>query len=385
MRHSKLLYLRNLFPYQIILQMMLIYSLLAQNTDPGNHATFPLNCMNCHSCAKPTYEEPCLKIFPEFSRKGVSVHHTSEDAPEIITITKLTNLYEPSEFSHRKHAEMAEMGSGCTQCHHFNPPGDIVPCSKCHLPQSSESDINRLGLKGAYHRQCMNCHREWSNKLECESCHQYQGPVGNRMDLTHKIEKDIQKLTSIQLPGKKIILTEMDEDSLVTFYHDEHITLFGLTCQDCHRNESCSKCHNREKQFVSEREPHQNCITCHEAAIEDACQKCHDKMEKPPFNHSRTGFALVKYHSEISCTECHKKNSFTRLGRQCSRCHSSWSPESFQHIVTGFVLDENHAEQDCETCHIDGNFTNKPRCDDCHDEIAFPKNQPGRFLLSRVR
>jgi len=115
--------------------------------------------------------------------------------------------YEPVGFSHRIHDEL--VGGDCGACHHrfatsendrvgedlktFHEAIDIKlggPCSFCHdnmeqnPPQSCNrchglsgepDDPARIGLKGAYHRQCIGCHesrlKPASAPTACASCH----------------------------------------------------------------------------------------------------------------------------------------------------------------------------------------------------------------------
>jgi octaheme c-type cytochrome (tetrathionate reductase family) len=115
--------------------------------------------------------------------------------------------YEPVAFAHRIHDELA--GGDCGVCHHryswdeddrvgediaeLHDSIDVPiggPCSSCHEdmadnpPQScarchglpNEADApSRLGLKGAYHRQCIGCHERHMEPApaptECNSCH----------------------------------------------------------------------------------------------------------------------------------------------------------------------------------------------------------------------
>ena len=115
--------------------------------------------------------------------------------------------YEPVGFSHRIHDELT--GGDCGVCHHryataegdrvgmdikeLHAPMDIKlggPCSSCHddmaknPPQSCSrchglpnepDEPSRIGLKGAYHRQCIGCHERQlkpaSAPTDCASCH----------------------------------------------------------------------------------------------------------------------------------------------------------------------------------------------------------------------
>jgi octaheme c-type cytochrome (tetrathionate reductase family) len=115
--------------------------------------------------------------------------------------------YEPVAFAHRIHDELT--GGDCGVCHHRyswdedDRVGEGIaelhesievpiggPCADCHAdmtenpPQSctrchglpNEVDAPaRLGLKGAYHRQCIGCHERHMQPApaptECNSCH----------------------------------------------------------------------------------------------------------------------------------------------------------------------------------------------------------------------
>lgn len=372
--------MKNLVNKQIIVFALIGFCmspLFGQTGDPAHHATLDLNCSSCHSCETPTYENPCLNCCPDFTREGISVHHSPEMAPDTIYINVLSNLYGPSVFSHLAHAEMAEMSGGCVSCHHFNPPGAIAACSDCHSAEQKRSDLSKPGLKGAYHQQCLNCHREWSNEVECLSCHAYKG---SDVSVEPKPVKTLN-LEPIIAPVKIVKETELEDQPIVTFYHDQHISLYGYTCVDCHRNESCASCHNRSRDVTMDKEPHENCMSCHEADIDEDCGKCHDTVEKKPFNHAGTGFKLKAYHEVLACKSCHgEKKGFTRLNRSCTSCHKGWAVGNFNHAATGFQLDESHAEHECEVCHTERKFTAVPTCDMCHDEMTYPAEKPGRTV-----
>ncbi len=125
--------------------------------------------------------------------------------------------YEPVGFSHRIHDEI--VGGDCGVCHHRyasaanDRVGDDIttlhasidvklggPCSACHdnmesnAPQSCRrchglpdepDDPARIGLKGAYHRQCIGCHERQlkpaSAPTACNSCHHPWTPDHSRL------------------------------------------------------------------------------------------------------------------------------------------------------------------------------------------------------------
>jgi len=361
--------------------LLIIQIGLAQSGNQVHHAQMPLNCQECHSCSKPTYEKPCLKILPNFTRSTITVFHSADQAPEIIKIDTLEGEYGPTIFTHKLHAEMAFMSGGCKSCHHFNPPGKVLTCIECHKPQSEMTDLSKPGLKGAYHRQCLNCHREWSHSTNCTVCHARTDGGGPSAEIEDKAEFKTVSHPEIETPGKVVYETEFDEGPIITFFHNEHVNLFNLSCESCHQNESCARCHDtHDKAAAEDSEMHENCIDCHEEAIGENCSKCHDTKERKPFDHARTGWPLNRYHADLYCSECHGSGVFTKLSSKCTSCHKNWEYGKFDHKVTGLALDEMHTENDCDICHLNRNFNKKPDCSACHDEMSFPENVPGKLI-----
>jgi len=154
----------------IIFAVNITFAQQAKNED---HEKFVFDCSTCHICEKPTKKNPCLKECPRFEL--ITIHHSPEEGPEVIIMDgkyEGNDIYDKVIFTHRLHAEMSGMSSGCAMCHHYNPPGSILPCKDCHEIERSRRDITKPDLKGAYHRQCMNCHREWEHTVDCISCHE---------------------------------------------------------------------------------------------------------------------------------------------------------------------------------------------------------------------
>jgi hypothetical protein len=100
------------------------------------------------------------------------------DTPETLTLDILTKQYGPVEFPHGYHAEMA---GDCTSCHHHSAEGSTPACGECHeaitvYHYSGVQGEPSIGLKGAYHLQCMGCHQEMeSGPLGCTDCHEKEG------------------------------------------------------------------------------------------------------------------------------------------------------------------------------------------------------------------
>ena len=83
------------------------------------------------------------------------------------------NLYGTVRFMHKKHAGFLK---DCFVCHHQRPADpkalETTRCSACHQRAFNPLLPGRIGLKGAHHRQCMNCHKKWDKgPVDCMECH----------------------------------------------------------------------------------------------------------------------------------------------------------------------------------------------------------------------
>ncbi len=357
----------------------------AQNKIHKTLTYHSLNCSTCHACEIPTRENPCLKACPR--EYMIRIDQKPQDAPKYLTINKIkeTDIYEPVVFSHLTHSEMADISGGCRTCHHYNPPGNVIACSECHEAQRKSTDVSKPDLMGAFHRQCMNCHIAWSGSTDCILCHQLKGKET-------KIVKETKPTPvkrvhpEIEVPDKILFSTaSYTTGKLVTFYHREHINLFGYECGDCHSNDNCVKCHkkNRIVKTVKKslKEIHKKCSNCHDTDSKSNCKTCHSEKVKSPFNHlERTGFDISKYHSKLKCNRCHtRENQFTGLNSECKFCHSEWNFNNFKHSVTGLKLDDIHTEFECNNCHKEPTYSNND-CTDCHDDKLYPKDKPGHLV-----
>lgn len=360
----------------------------AQQSPGKNHSMLNINCKSCHVCEVPTKDDPCLVACPR--EKYITVFQKPEQTPEVIVIDQLSDRYGPVYFSHKIHAQMSEMSGSCQACHHFNTLGPILKCNSCHESSRKREDIRLPDLKGAYHRQCMDCHREWSHETGCNSCHELKKNLKDtkQEEVNRKIAGKEHPV--VVQPMRLVYQTNSDKGKMVTFYHDDHSKLFGISCTTCHKQESCTKCHdvsrksNGKLKVVSTKktfeEQHKNCISCH--SKNETCSKCHSDKVLEPFDHAKkTGWALGKYHTKLSCTKCHGSNlPFKKVSNKCSSCHRDWSNENFKHSVTGLQLDETHLGLSCEDCHLESNFAVKPSCANCHEGYVYPKVKPGKLV-----
>ena len=130
---------------------------------------------------------------------------------------------------------MAQMNLDCGTCHHYSPPGQVAPCKDCHSVAAESSDLRKPNLKGAYHRQCLSCHREWSHDTKCVVCHTpkeggaMEAP-GERSDRHHGCFA-----SGDYGADEESLYNALSAGPVVTFQHKEHIDVFGFKCVNCHK------------------------------------------------------------------------------------------------------------------------------------------------------
>lgn len=333
-------------------------------------------CAGCHACEEPTRENPCLVACPRHAGKFVG-QHRADEGPEVVLIDQLANLYEPVVFAHRLHADMSEMTGGCENCHHYSEESGTIPaCRECHEVTRNTADLNMPALKGAYHRQCMNCHVDWSHDTACAFCHAEAN--GDPAAVPHD-PTDIVGVPHpmIEATPSYNYETSYAEGPVVTFHHEDHVDMFGLDCVACHRGDSCAKCHDSNGTKEPVKLDHvTSCYSCHG---ERDCAFCHSQEPKPQFDHAvSVGWKLEPYHGEVQCQTCHgDPKTFRTPSGHCADCHIHWEVGSFNHAVTGLALSEDHLDLDCDSCHLDMTMEGKPSCEDCHDDAMYPEYLPG--------
>lgn len=335
-------------------------------------------CAECHVCSTPTLSDPCLRNCP---RPRVTPEEL-KIGPDEISINEIESEYGPVQFSHRLHAEMTAMDRGCQDCHHFQEIGGITACKNCHPANAADENLEQPSLKGAYHRQCLGCHQEWSHDTACEICHVKKGMEAPPSHAG--MPKSGSRFKGLVQPEKKVWHSTYGGGTVVTLFHRNHTDTYGIDCASCHHAEGCASCHAKSEETTTEirhteEALHGICNSCH---AEMSCDQCHQKQEAQAFSHNRTGFPLKGYHEQLTCRRCHgKPDHFTKPSPNCNGCHKSWDMATFKHDKTGLALNETHAEVSCEECHTNRDFALTPTCAGCHDpDITYPTSLPGTKL-----
>jgi len=154
-----------------------------------------LSCQNCHMAENSSEtRNPDNKMMAAMvleSREPITATYDNADIPENVKIGALMNKYEPVKLPHRKIVNTLfnnikdnklanyfhhEKGTICQGCHHNSPASKKPPkCASCHGQPFNEKDPFKPGLMAAYHRQCMECHKEMGIiqpvATKCTACH----------------------------------------------------------------------------------------------------------------------------------------------------------------------------------------------------------------------
>ncbi len=193
--------------------------------------------------------------------------------PDDCRLYHLADQYETVIFSHSNHVDYAD---DCETCHHHSSKVEAAPpCRGCH--GFTTGDLRFPGLKGAYHRQCMNCHREMeAGPLECEGCHAKAGPENGKSHLDLALEAVHDEIELGHLVRKF---------GPVNFDHLLHVEVTD-NCVICHHEEkdyektpACRECHNTRVDLKNAY--HKQCLACHKTDDQGPtdCEDCHESRE----------------------------------------------------------------------------------------------------------
>ena len=295
--------------------------------------------------------------------------------PEECVLYHLVDIYEPTVFSHANHVEYDE---DCEVCHHHSSEVEkFPPCRECH--GIAFKSLDKPGLKGAYHRQCMNCHRQMdSGPLGCQECHKKREPIAvSQEDLARKYVQDTMKLGHLSKDFAEVV-----------FNHKLHVELTAH-CEDCHHHHTenevtppCRECHNHQKTEEGSKvlglhdAYHEQCLKCHRASSKKGkksplqCTDCHLSKKAPAS--VELGKLAKKYvpvefdhemHTETTdyCTDCHHANTTYDRIVKCDTCHKPGKAEEGKTNLKKAYHDQ------CINCHKEQD-EGPQDCGDCHEE-----------------
>jgi octaheme c-type cytochrome (tetrathionate reductase family) len=94
-------------------------------------------------------------------------HHRFASGPEDRVGQDMTKMHDE--------IEVRITGASCLSCHADLTEKKFQKCSQCHSASNEADFPARIGLKGAYHRQCIGCHQNQpataKAPTDCASCH----------------------------------------------------------------------------------------------------------------------------------------------------------------------------------------------------------------------
>ena len=158
-----------------------------------------LSCQKCHMAPVLPSTQSASKNDDSIAARALLDSRTAVTAslpdallkaiPRNVVLKTLSNQYEPVDFPHRKivQALMQHIGdnklagmfhlnpmTSCQGCHHNSPAADKPPkCQSCHNKPFNMDNPQAPGLMGAYHQQCMGCHKAMGieKPMGCTECH----------------------------------------------------------------------------------------------------------------------------------------------------------------------------------------------------------------------
>lgn len=110
-----------------------------------------------------------------FGVKDITHSYFLLDSP---IIKSQEDYFGPVRFMHSKHAATL---NDCAVCHHARPTGpeasETTRCSACHQEAFNPEYPERIGLKAAYHLNCIQCHEKMDKgPADCIGCHRKNPP-----------------------------------------------------------------------------------------------------------------------------------------------------------------------------------------------------------------
>ncbi|WP_372933132.1 hypothetical protein [Mariniphaga sediminis] len=280
--------------------------------------------------------------------------------------------------------------SNCTSCHqdvHRNKFGN--DCRKCH----NEFSFHEIKSLSAFnHNRTDFPLRGMHQAVNCKSCHSgsYTQPVAhNHCSDCHSDYHENQFQKNGASPDCAVCHS-VNGFSPSSFGIERH-NQSEFALEGAHLATPCFACHFQEEKW-NFANPATDCIDCHENIHKNVlnekyipdnnCKNCHSTFswDKISFDHSVTNFQLLGKHAQVTCRDCHFRETsgminqkFAHLAESCENCHedvhfnqfevqeknecqrchtfNDWLPEKFNHDDTQFKLDGKHAGLACTQCH----------------------------------
>ncbi|WP_075858745.1 NapC/NirT family cytochrome c [Carboxydothermus pertinax] len=358
-----------------------------------------------HETSKPTFCNTCHSMKPYVAAWKTSAHAKTDCMachrdPGLVGLVKvklgglkqvaieLSSKPEPEEIKGKADVPNRR----CQSCHDLNKlPGPTaitfshelhagkkgIQCVTCH------GDLVHGEPKTLKMQNCLDCHKEKSGPVSCESCHQTKATMkpqnhDSKWLAVHgeAAKKDLKSCTTCHTG-------ELGVNKYCNTCHNglpmphpqgwlqNHKVSDVKVCNTCHEKpveggkaQTCISCHQvklphpatwkKDHGKFTLQNKNVNCYSCH---TKTECSSCH-KVDMPhPYAWNKTHGATALAKGSSTCYTCHSKSS-------CNSCHTSKSPHNSTFLtVHSKKYRENPAK--CNTCH-----TNKTNCNTCHQKLG---------------
>jgi octaheme c-type cytochrome (tetrathionate reductase family) len=352
--------------------------------------------------------------------------------------------YEPVGFSHRIHDELVggdcgachhryardakdrigediktlhaamdiKLGGACSACHENMAENPPQSCNRCHGLPNEADDPARIGLKGAYHRQCIGCHERQlkpaTAPIGCAECHHPWTPDHSGL-VTIEDNPTPQAVTQTCLNchpsvGEDLLKTahwtwKGYSPTLKTYEHRIDISLTMMVNNACiaigPNRQECASCHIGygwvDDKFDFANPSNIDCLVCH-----DTTGTYHKELGKgglpAPSLNLKPIAQKVGRPSRSSCGSCH----FVSGGAPYTK-HGDLEPV-LANPEPDFDIHMGKHGMRCQDCHtttehrIAGMSMSAPavegrvRCEKCHGETPHGVvGMLGRHLDDHIR
>jgi len=291
------------------------------------------------------------------------------------------------------HAMMeVRLGGPCADCHDDMADRPPQSCARCHAQPGEADDPSRIGLKGAYHRQCIGCHegqlKPASAPTGCNDCHHPWTPDHGRLVSlgAAPTPQDVTRscLSCHPQVGQDLLGTahwrwQGFSPTLAGYEHRKDISLTLMVNNYCiaiaPNMQQCAACHigygKQGKDFDFSNPANIDCLVCHDttgtyrkdplnaglpaAGVDlpavarkvgrpsrQACGSCH----------FHSGGATNAKHGDLEPVMADPKPEFDvhmgALNMRCQKCHTTT-----RHRIAGMSLSAPAVEGrvECGKCH----------------------------------
>jgi Cytochrome c7 and related cytochrome c len=137
-----------------------------------------------------------------------------------------------------------------------------------------------------------------------------------------------------------------DQEKVIKFSHQKHITELGVDCATCHAEAATSES-SSDKMIPG----HAVCQTCHEEQVNKTCGYCHADEKNP-----------VPFPREVREVRFNHKKHVTDNKMECATCHVGVDKVEYASAANMPPM------ATCNTCHDNAKGNNQ--CETCHTNLA---------------